>query len=80
MQTIMRDCDCPLYIDTINGNEDRKQPHHVHLALSNPDGTDEFYLNNYDEKTLLSQNSDYDGNHDWIEILEQDQPVQTTLF
>ncbi len=82
--SITRGCVCPLYRDEING-VDRSQPPHIHLELTRPNGAGRFYLNHFDEKTLKSVNKTFVGNkkvadYDWIEILDNDRPVQLTMF
>lgn len=60
-------------------------PPHIHLHCSLPDGTGNFYLHRFDEETLLSLDETYCGHKkelapDWIVVMEQDKPVQASLF
>ena len=58
----------------------------VHLLCSRPDrANDHYYLNYWREDTLQSIQKTYCGHKtelapDWIIILENDKPVQMTLF
>jgi len=85
--SIKRGCTCPMYLDEINsrGKPPPRQPPHIHLTLTRPDGTGEFFLGHWDEESLLSLDKTYCGlkkepDHDEIIILGQDQPVQIPLF
>jgi hypothetical protein len=77
IESIDRDCSCQSYPPNCRP--------HIHLTCTKPDGTDKFWLNGWDEETLLSLDKSYCGfktelDHDYIVILEQDNPVQTTLL
>lgn len=78
--SISRDCTCS------GRHQDRTPaPPHIHLTLSRPDGTGTFYLNRFDEETLLSLDKTYCGNKeeldcDRIIVMEQDRPIQASLF
>ena len=82
---IERGCTCPLYLDEIDMDDPPPQPPHIHLTLTRPDGTGKFWMGHYVEETLLSLQKTYCGmkpapDYDRIIILEQDRPVQATLF
>ena len=82
---VMRNCTCPSYVDEINMVNPPEREAHMHLVLSGPDGKGIFYLNGFNEQTLLSLNKTFCGHkkeldYDRIIILEQDRPIQGTLF
>ena len=82
---VERGCTCPFYLDEIDLDEPPAQPEHIHLTLTRPDGTGRFWMGHYVEETLLSLDKTYCGlkdkpDHDRIIILEQDKPIQKTLF
>ncbi len=85
VQKIERECTCPSYVDSINSANAKPQPPHIHLVLTNPDGTGRFYLGHFCEETLKSLWKTYCGNkkkldYDWIDILDADRPIQLSLF
>ena len=82
---VMRNCTCPSYVDEINMVNPPEREAHMHLVLSGPDGKGIFYLNGFNEQTLLSLNKTFCGHkkefdYDRIIILAQDRPIQGTLF
>jgi hypothetical protein len=84
IKSVLRDCTCPSYLDEINGRPTARRPH-IHLACTKPDGTGAFYINGWDEQTLLSLQKSYCGGkkeigYDQIIVLQQDRPIQGTLF
>lgn len=84
VKSVSRNCTCPSYVNSINMSKPPAQEPHIHIVCSNPDGTGEFYLNNYDEETLQSTDKSWNENEeleqDYITILEQDKPIQKTFF
>ncbi len=84
--SIIRGCTCPLYMDDINREGAPEQPPHIHLTCCAPDNPrDRYWLNWYDEETLLSLTQSYCGHkteldYDIIIILDNDRPVQGSLF
>jgi len=84
--SITRGCTCPLYLDEINMKDPPDQPPHIHLTCCDPDTPRKLYwLNWYDEETLLSLTQSYCGqktelDYDVIIVLDNDKPVQRTLF
>lgn len=89
IKTIERGCTCVHPLDQMNnmGNPDkqRAQAPHLHLVVTRPDGTGEFFLSYFDEETLLSLQQTYCGGkdklgYDRIIILPQDKHIQHTLF
>jgi hypothetical protein len=85
IESVDRNCVCPSYLDKINmPNPPTRRPH-IHLTCTKPDGTDKYWLNGWDEETLLSLEKSYCGHkteldYDCIIIVDQDEPVQTTLL
>lgn len=83
---IIRGCTCPLYLDEINMDNPPEQPPHIHLTCCDPDNPRRFFwLNHWDEETLLSLTKSYCGmktepDYDQIFILENDRPVQLSMF
>lgn len=82
---IERGCTCPDYLDEIEMDDPPPQPPHIHLTLSKPDGSGRFWLNGWDEETLTSLDKTYCGqktepDFDRIIIMENDKPIQLTLF
>lgn len=82
---LIRGCTCPFYIDEINMDDPPPTSPHIHLTLTRPDGSGRFWLGHFDEETLLSLDKSYCGGktelgYDRIIILDQDMPVQMTLF
>ena len=81
---ITRDCSCPLYHDETNMKNPPAQPPHIHLVCTHPDGGGKFWLGHFVEETLLSLQKTYcnktELDYDRIIIIEQDIPVQGTLF
>ena len=74
---IERDCTCPEYIISLDGDESPSKPHlHLTVYLVEKGHCDKeglSWLNGYDENTLQSVwDRDY--------LIPQLQPVQTTLF
>ncbi len=53
---IMRDCTCPKYLDEIDMDKPPLSKPHIHLTLIKPGGPlrGKFFLNGYDEETLIS--------------------------
>lgn len=85
IKSIQRGCASPSYIDSINMRNLPPSRPHINIVCSRPDGKGEFYLNRFDEETLLSMDKSYCGgkkelDHDWIMVLESDQVIQMTLF
>jgi hypothetical protein len=80
---IKRGCTCPSYLDTMNMATPPSSPEHIHLVLTNPDGSDKYWLNHFIEETLTSISKSYCGknvlDYDRIIIMKDDHPVQTTL-
>ncbi len=79
IKAIKRGCTCPSYLETGN-----IQPH-LHIACSCPKGTGHYSLNHFDETTLFSLYKTYCGGKnklgfDHIIILDQDIPIQISLF
>jgi|UPI0003706804 hypothetical protein len=84
IKKVIRNCTCQSYLDTINHLSSPSQPH-IHLVCTRPDGTGEFFLNRWDETSLKSLQRTCCGGKkevalDWLTVLENDQPVQGTLF
>lgn len=84
IKSIKRGCRCKLYSDTMKGI-DREQPPHIHLTLTRPDGTGRFWMGHFYEGTLLSLNKTICGckkelDYDRIIIMDQDRPIQQSLF
>lgn len=57
----------------------------MHLICTKPDGSGKFWLNDWDEETLLSLEKTYCGyksnaDYDRIFVVGMDRPVQMTLF
>lgn len=82
---IRRGCTCSAYLDELDQDDPPKGPPHIHLELTGPDGKGRFYLNRWDEENLQSLDKSYCGfkatlDYDKIFILEQDRPVQGSLF
>ncbi len=82
---IKRGCTCPSYVDSINSTNPKPQPPHIHLECTDPDGSDHFCLGYFCEETLKSLWKTCCGNkeeldYDWIEILDNDTPIQLSLF
>jgi hypothetical protein len=85
IKEIERGCTCPLYRDEIEMDDPPPQPEHIHLVLTDPEGKGKYYLNHYIESELRSLDKSWCGmkpelDYDYIEILEQDKPVQMELF
>jgi len=85
IKRVERGCTCPFYIDEINERNPPRQPPHIHIVLTRPDGTGHFWISHFDEGTLLSLDKSYCGlkskpGYDRIYIMEQDMPVQMSLF
>ena len=86
IRSITRNCTCPDYVDIINNLDKAKpRPSHIHLACSLPDRPQvQFYLNGFNEQTLKSIGKYYNETdeleQDSIIIMEQDQPIQKSLF
>ena len=84
--SIIRGCTCPTYLDQINMKNPPNQLPHIHLTLSDPNNPRRlFWLNCWNEDTLLSLNKSYCGgktelDYDKITILENDKPIQLSLF
>jgi len=72
---IERGCTCPSPEDELEMIDPPPLPEHVHLVLTDPAGRGEYFLGYYVEATLKSVISG-----DWIEIMEQDKPVQMEMF
>jgi hypothetical protein len=71
IQSVLRGCASPTHLNCI--------------ICTNPDGKGKYWLHNWDEETLLSLVKTYCGHktepdYDRIIILENDRPVQGTLF
>jgi len=84
IKSIKRGCICQLYSDRMKGI-DQEQPPHIHLTLTRPDGTARFWMGHFDEETLLSLNKTICGHktklgYDRIIIMDQDRPIQQSLF
>lgn len=82
---IERGCTCPLYLDELDFDDPPPQPPHIHLTLTNPDGSGRMYLNYFVEETLTSLQKTICGqkaelDYDYIIVLDQDKPVQQSLF
>jgi len=75
IKKIERGCTCPSPEDELEMSAPPPQPEHIHLVLTDPEGKGEYYLGYYVETTLKSVISG-----DWIEIMEQDKPVQMEMF
>jgi hypothetical protein len=84
IKKIIRKCTCPHVLATINLNNPPALPAHMHLIVTGPDGKGEFYLNYYNEETLISYGpGSYDGTKDQIIVLPPDKslrPMQMDLF
>ena len=87
IESILRGCICEDWYDTIILEKPpNPRPPHIHIVCRDPDGKGSpSYLNDYDEETLKSFDKSYCGgktelDHDYITILEQDRPIQKTLF
>ena len=84
IKKIVRGCTCAHYLDQINMDNPPDLPPHLHLILTSLDGTGEFYLNYYDEETLISYGpGNYDGIKNQIIVLPHDgplKPLQMDLF
>jgi len=83
LDIIDRQCTCSSYLDVLDYEDPPAQPPHMHLVLTNPDGTGRFYLNDFNEETLMSLQPTICGGewgHDRIIILEQDRPIQMGMF
>jgi hypothetical protein len=84
IKKIKRDCTCAHFLAEINMNNPPPLPPHLHLTVTNPDGSGEFYLNYYDEETLIGYGpGSYDGTKDQIIVLTPDmplKPLQMDLF
>lgn len=87
IKSVKRGCTCPSYLDEINSKGKPVPPRkkHIHIHCSRPDGKGDFYLNGWDEDTLMSIDKSFCGSkksldYDWIEILENDQSIQLELF
>jgi hypothetical protein len=57
----------------------------VDIICTNPDGSDKFWLNDFDEESLISKHKTICGfktkpDYDQIIILQQDKLIQGTLF
>jgi len=84
--SIIRGCTCPLYSDTLKTNSPPDQPPHIHLTVSDPHNSRRlFWLNHWNEETLLSLGKSYCGmktepDYDQIFILENDKPIQLSMF
>lgn len=87
--SVSRGCTCEDWYDTVILEKKAKPRRpHIHLVLTDPEKTwrsnNYAYLNGYDEETLMSISKSQDDNtkdgHDFITILEQDKPIQKTLF
>jgi hypothetical protein len=84
IKKIMRGCTCAHVLAEINMNTPPPLPPHLHLIVTNPDGSGKFYLNYYDEETLISYGpGSHDGTKDQIIILTPVKPMtpmQMDLF
>ena len=85
VKDVRRGCTCSRYVDTLNLRDPPPGRPHIDIVCTRPDGSGEFYLNRWDEDSLRSLDKSYCGiksqlDHDWIEVLKDDQPVQLTLF
>lgn len=83
--SIDRDCTCPNYLLSLEYKPAPPRRRHLNIVCTKPDGTGRFYLDGWDEQTLLSINKTYCGfkteiDFDKIEIVESDRPVQSSLF
>jgi len=83
--SVKRGCTCPSYFDELEMDEPPERRPHLHLICSKPDGKGRYYLDDWDEESLLSLEKSCCGgkeklDYDRIFILEQDQPIQLTLF
>jgi hypothetical protein len=77
IKKITRGCTCSHILSQINMNEPPNLPPHLHLVVTSPDGTGEFYLNYYDEQTLISYGpGSYDGTKDQIIVVIPDKPLK----
>ena len=82
---VKRGCTCPTYPDSMDMADPPPQPPHLHLATTRPDGTGRFGLNHFSEETSLSLQKTYCGgkavlDFDRVIIMDQDGPVQQTMF
>lgn len=86
IKEVSRGCTCPNYVDTINMKNPPDREPHIHIVCSdlNEHSRSEYYLNCYNEETLHSLDKscylDEEFYDDYIIILEQDKPIQLTLF
>lgn len=85
IQSIKRDCTCPLYIDEINMADPPPTPSHIHIVCTMPGGSGKYWLGHWLEDSLLSLTKSYCGgktelDYDRIEVLPSDQPIQLTMF
>jgi hypothetical protein len=77
IKKIKRDCTCAHFLAVINQNDPPPLPPHIHLTVSNPDGSGEFYLHYYDAETLIGFGPGrYDGTKDQIRIVTPDKPMK----
>lgn len=88
IESITRNCTCANWYDTVILELPPKpQAPHIHIACEdvNPKSNTPSYLNEYDEETLRSLRRSGCGEkddlaYDYIIILEQDKPIQSTFF
>jgi hypothetical protein len=87
IKEVHRNCTCPSYVDTINMENPPDRKPHIHLTCSDeePKSRTNSYLGDYDEKTLIDIEASCCGNtnelkYEYLIILEQDKPIQSTFF
>jgi len=85
IKRVRRGCTCPNYIDSLNMKNPPASPSHIHLEVTRPDGTGDFSVCRFFEESLMSLNKTYCGHKDVLDydrifIIDQDRPIQMTLF
>ena len=58
---VERGCTCPRYLDELDMDDPPPQVPHIHITCTRPNGKGRYWLNNWDEKTLLSLDKTYCG-------------------
>ncbi len=77
IKKVKRGCTCSHILAKINMDNPPALPPHLHLTVILPDGGGEFYLNYFDEDTLISLGpGNYDGIKDQIILLPPDRPIR----
>jgi hypothetical protein len=77
IKKIVRNCTCSHILANINMDNPPPLPPHIHLTVTNPDGSGEYYLNYYDEETLIGYGPGrYDGTKDQLVVVLPDKPLK----